>query len=118
MRLLAAALLVTACASPDKAPGEWTPGKGDGAFELYEAGPAPAKAEVELDHRVPAYRVESYGGTKLAIDVKGDDGYVIVEGPIDGDRAAIGGGPVAAEDDDSGAGRDAHLDLTLDHPGV
>jgi hypothetical protein len=118
MRLLAAALLVSACASPDKAPGEWTPGKGDGAFELYEAGPAPATTTVELDHRIPAYRVESYGGTQLAIDVKGDDGYVIVEGPIDGDRTAIGGGPVAAEDDDSGADRDAHLDLTLDKPGV
>jgi hypothetical protein len=118
MRLLAAALLVTACASPDKAPGEWTPGKGDGAFELYEAGPAPDRATVELDHRIPAYRVESYGGTRVAIDVQGDDGYVIVEGPLDGDRIAIGGGSVAAEDDDSGPGRDAHLDLTLDKPGV
>ena len=117
MRLLPAALLVSACASPDKAPGEWSPGKGDGAFELYEAGPAPERADIELDHRVPAYRVESYGGTRLAIDVKGDDGYVIVEGPVD-DRIAIGGGPVAAEDDDSGAGRDAHLDITLDKPGV
>lgn len=120
MRLLAAALLVSACASSDKAPGEWTPGKGDGSFELYEAGPAAERVEVELDHRVPAYRVESYGGTKLAIDVKADDGYVIVEGPLagDGDRLAIGGGTVAGEDDDSGAGRDAHLDITLDKPGV
>jgi len=128
-RLLAASLLVVAaCASQgdpgDKAAGEWTPGKGDGAFELAEAGPAAVdgKVEIALDHRVPAYRVESYGGTKLSIDVAGAgaDGYVIVEGPLagDGDKVAIGGGTVAGEDDDSGPGRDAHLDLTLEKAGV
>jgi hypothetical protein len=126
--LLAASLHVAACASQgdpgDKEAGEWAPGKGDGAFELVEAGPAAidGKLEIALDHRVPAYRIESYGGTKLAIDVAGagGDGYVIVEGPLadDGDKVAIGTGSVAGEDDDSGPGRDAHLELTLDKPGV
>ena len=102
-RLLGPVLLLTACAGEDgdKAPGQWTPGKGDGAFELIEAGPAPVGAPLELalDSRVPAYRVESFGGTKLTIDVKGHDGadaYVIVEGPLDGDgdRVAIGAGQI------------------------
>jgi hypothetical protein len=118
MRLLAATLLVCGCASQDKTPGTWTAGKGDGAFELYEAGPAPDRLELELDHRVPAFRVESYGGTKLSIDVKGDDGYVIVEGPVDADRLAIGAGAILGEDDDGGPGRDAHLDVVLERPGV
>ncbi|HUS32645.1 MAG TPA: hypothetical protein VMZ53_29290 [Kofleriaceae bacterium] len=125
-RLLCASVLVGACASQgdpgDKVAGEWAPGKGDGAFELVEAGPAAidSKIEIALDHRVPAYRVESYGGTKLSIDVAGGDAYVIVEGPLagDGDKVAIGGGTVAGEDDDSGPGRDAHLDITLDKAGV
>ena len=124
-RLLAASLLVVACAAEDdKEPGQWTPGKGDGAFELVEAGPAPldGRVDVALDRRVPAYRVESFGGTKLTIDVKGrsTDAYVIIEGPLagDGDRTAIGAGAVVGEDDDSGYGRDAKLELTLPQPGV
>ena len=125
-RLVAASLLVVACAAEDdKAPGQWTPGKGDGAFELFEAGPArlDGSLDVALDHRVPAYRVESFGGTKLTIDVKGrsnGDAYVIVEGPLagDGDRIAIGAGAVVGEDDDSGNGRDARLELELAQPGV
>jgi hypothetical protein len=45
---------------------------------------------------------------------------VIVEGPLpdDGDRIAVGAGPVIGEDDDSGYGRDAHLELELQRPGV
>jgi hypothetical protein len=127
-RLLAPLLMTAACAGDgdDKAPGEWTPGKGDGAFELVEAGPAPvgtAGLPIALDHRVPAYRVESFGGTKLTVDVKGHDGtdaYVVVEGPLDGDgdRVAIGAGRVVGEDDDSGYGRNAKLELTLAEPGV
>jgi hypothetical protein len=125
-RLLSASLLVAACASQgdpgDKEAGQWAPGKGDGTFELVESGPAAidGKVEIALDHRVPAYRVESYGGTKLAIDVAGADGYVIVEGPLsgDGDKVAVGTGVIAGEDDDSGPGRDAHLELTLDKAGV
>jgi hypothetical protein len=125
-RLLATSVLVAACASQgdpgDKDAGQWAPGKGDGTFELVEAGPATidGKVEIALDHRVPAYRVESYGGTKLAIDVAGADGYVIVEGPLsgDGDKVAVGAGAIAGEDDDSGPGRDAHLELTLDKAGV
>ncbi|HEY5920746.1 MAG TPA: hypothetical protein VIV11_03705 [Kofleriaceae bacterium] len=123
--MLAASLLVVACAAEDdKAAGQWAPGKGDGAFELVEGGPAPldSRVEITLDRRVPAYRVESFGGTKLKIDVKGrsTDAYVIVEGPLagDGDRAAIGSGAVVGEDDDSGAGRDARLELDLAEPGV
>lgn len=127
-RLLGSILLLAACAGDDgddKAPAQWTPGKGDGAFELVDAGPAPIGGEIAiaLDRRVPAYRVESFGGTKLSIDVKGRDGsdaYVIVEGPLaaDGDRVAIGAGAIVDEDDDSGYGRNAKLDVTLDAPGV
>ncbi|HEX5061970.1 MAG TPA: hypothetical protein VFV99_21525, partial [Kofleriaceae bacterium] len=116
---------MAACAAEDdKAPGEWAPGKGDGAFELVEVGPAPldARVDIALDHRVFAYRVESYGGTKLKIDLKGrsTDAYLIVEGPLagDGDRLAIGAGTVIGEDDDSGYGRDARLELELAEPGV
>ena len=121
MRLVAIALLISCT---DKAPGEWTAGKGDGSFELYEAGPAAIDGaiDVTLERRVPAFRVESFGGTKLAIDVKGhgSDGYVVVEGPLasDGDGVAIGAGTVVGEDDDSGSGHDAHLSLVLDKPGV
>jgi hypothetical protein len=127
-RLLAVLAPLAACATQgdpgDKDPGHWTPGKGDGAYDLVEAGPAPVgdHAAIALAHRVPAYRVESYGGTKLAIDLgsKDADAYVIVEGPLagDGDKVAVGGGSVLAEDDDSGPGRDAHVDVTLDAPGV
>jgi len=121
-----ALLLFAACASEsDKAPGEWVPGKGDGAFELYEAGPAPlgSSSEIALASRVPAYRVESFGGTKLTIDLKGHSGadaYVVVEGPLadHGDRGAIGSGTVVAEDDDSGYGTNAKVSVTLDQPGV
>ncbi len=106
----------------DKAPGQWAPGKGDGTFDLVEAGPAEGTIAITLDHRVPAYRVESFGGTQLAVDLTSAtaDAYLIVEGPLagDGDSVAVGGGPVFAEDDDSGAGKDAHLDLALDAPGV
>jgi hypothetical protein len=110
----------------DKAPGTWTAGKGDGSFELIEAGPAPVDGStvaIALDKRVPAYRVESFGGTKLDIALAGhggSDAYVIVEGPLagDGDRAAIGTGTVVAEDDDSGYGRNAKLSLELAQPGV
>lgn len=123
---LALFAVLGACATEDdKAPGQWTPGKGDGAFELVEAGPAPVggKLEIALASRVPAYRVESFGDMKLSFEVKGRgevDGYVIVEGPLanDGDRTAIGAGDVVAEDDDSGYGRSAKLDVTLAKPGV
>jgi len=124
MRLLVTSVVLVGCIDvDDKSPSEWAPGKGDGAFELFEAGPAPDRAlEIVLDHRVPAFRVESFGGTKLAIDVKGraSDAYVIVEGPLSdaGDRIAIGAGAIAAEDDDSGSGRDARAEVSLTQPGV
>ncbi len=113
----------------DKAPGQWTPGKGDGSFELIEAGPASLnqKQTVELDGRVPAYRIVSYGGTTLDIDLAGRgsptaaaDGYLILEGPLDrdGDGIAVGGGTVIAEDDDGGPGRDAQISIKLDQPGT
>jgi hypothetical protein len=91
-------------------------GKGDGVFVLVEAGPAPigGKAEIALDHRVPAYRVESYGGTQLAIELAGrdTDAHVIVEGPLagDGDTVAVGAGHVVGET----SGSTAKLDLTLE----
>jgi hypothetical protein len=108
----------------DKAPGHWTPDKSDGAFALVEAGPAAydAPIAVTLERAVPGYRVESYGGTKLSIDLsgKGADAYLVVEGPLAnaGDALKVGAGKVVAEDDDSGSGHDAHVDITLDKPGV
>ncbi|MFT3696497.1 MAG: hypothetical protein QM831_25375 [Kofleriaceae bacterium] len=110
--------------SDDKAPGHWTAGKGDGSYDFFEAGPAPIgdRVTISLDHRVPAYRIESFGGTKLTLDLTSTtaDAYLVVEGPLDsnGDKLAIGGGAVIAEDDDSGDGRDAKLELSLDKPGV
>src|SRR5260221_10923083 len=110
-------LLVISCAMQgdpdDKDPSQWSAGKGDGVYDLVEAGPAPVgdKLDIALDHRVPAYRVESYGGTKLTVELSGTsvDAYLVVEGPLagDGDRVAVGRGTVLAEDDDSGPGRDA-----------
>lgn len=129
-RLLASLLAVVpalgACAAEDdKAPGSWNPGKGDGSYDLIEAGPAVVGGtlDVALDHRVPAFRVESYGGTKLAIDLKGKrgaDGYLVVEGPLagDGDKVAVGAGTVIGEDDDGGYGRNAKLEVELAEPGV
>ena len=119
---LLASLTIVGCATDDdKAPGQWTPGKGDGAYDLIEAGPAVSQ-DVTLDRRVPAFRVMSYGGTKLTIKLGGDgvDGYLVVEGPLDGsgDRIAIGGGTVVGEDDDGGYGRNAKLELDLEKPGV
>ncbi len=109
----------------DKAPGQWTQGKGDGAFDIVEAGPAVAgeKIAIKLDGRIGAYRIESFGGTDVQIDVKGASGvdaYVIVEGPLasDGDRVGPGTGRIIAEDDDAGPGRDARIKLTLTEPGV
>ncbi|MBP9087778.1 MAG: hypothetical protein KBG15_16785 [Kofleriaceae bacterium] len=109
----------------DKAPGQWAPGKGDGAFDIVEAGPAVAgeKISIKLDGRIGAYRIESFGGTAVQIDVKGSSGvdaYVIVEGPLanDGDGVGPGTGRVVAEDDDSGPVRDARVKLTLTEPGV
>lgn len=125
---LAALVALLGCTSgadtDDKAPGHWTAGKGDGAYDLIEAGPAPVgdHVTVSLDHRVPAYRLESYGGTTLKIDLASTDAdaYLVVEGPLDhaGDRIAVGGGTVIAEDDDGGDGRNAKLELTLDQPGT
>src|SRR5262245_42595768 len=120
-RLFAVSVMLVGCIDgDDKDPAGWSPGKGDGSFELFEAGPVAfdTATEIALDHRVPAFRVESFGGTKLTIDVKGrgSDAYLIVEGPLtgDGDSVAIGAGTVVGEDDDSGPGRDAHLQLALD----
>jgi hypothetical protein len=113
--------LVTACAADGADSGHWTFGKGDGVYDLIEAGPAPVGDHVDivLDHRVPAYRVESYGGTRLAIDLagQGTQAHVVVEGPLDGDgdKVAVGAGAVVAE---TGGSDDAKLDLVLTKPGV
>jgi hypothetical protein len=112
-----AVLLLGACASDGADAGHWTFGKGDGVFDLVEAGPAPVgdSLDIALDHRVPAYRVESFGGTKLAIDLVGHDTdpHFVIEGPLagDGDKVAVGAGAVAAE-------ADSHADVVLDQPGV
>nr|HEX4318349.1 hypothetical protein [Kofleriaceae bacterium] len=125
---LSLGLVAAGCAAGgdagDKPPGTWTPGKGDGNFDLVEAGPAVVggRLDVSLNGSVPAYRVMSYGGTALTIDLtSGDaDPYLVVEGPLDGggDMVAVGTGPVVAVDDDSGAGDASHLELQLAQPGV
>jgi hypothetical protein len=111
----------------DKPPGTWTGngGKGDGTFDLVEAGPANVGGDLDVTldgSSIPAYRVESFGGTQLTIDLTSAsaDPYLVVEGPLpdDGDQTPVGTGTVVAEDDDSGVGNAAHLDLTLDQPGV
>jgi hypothetical protein len=121
MRFVLAASLLAACTAADKPASHWVPGKGDGAFDLVEAGPVDGAVDIRFDHRVPAYRVESFGGTKLSIDLAGQDTdtYLVVEGPLakDGDGVAVGGGTVIGENDDDN-GTDAHLDLSLDQPGV
>ncbi len=130
-RLAALAVLAvlagcTSDSSSTKAGGSpWAPGKADGLFEIAEVGPLALgeTTSIELAGAVPAYRVESYGGTELRIDlrgVSGADAYVVVEGPLpgDGDATAPGMGAKLTEDDDSGDDRDSHLDVTLDAPGV
>lgn len=108
----------------DLAPAEWTPGKGDGVFELVEAGGVEygATTEINLGGRVPAYRVVSFGDTELTIDAmvrNGSNPYVIVEGPLaNADAVAVGQGTVVDEDDDAGRGRDAKLTVRLGAPGV
>jgi hypothetical protein len=42
--------------------------------------------------RLPAYRVESFGGTVLDIDVWGPDAVVVVQGPLPGDDGDGSGG--------------------------
>ncbi len=118
--LIASSLLAACAADGASGSGHWSTGKGDGVFDLVEAGPAPVgdHVDIALDHRVPAYRVESYGGTKLAVDLVGQDSdaHLVVEGPLAGagDEIAVGAGTVVAEI----GGRDAHLELELTAPGV
>ena len=104
------ALPLVACAGEDSA---WDPDKGDAQFDLYEAGPAPLDGSIAItiDRRVPAFRVASFGGTELAIELAG--GHLVVEGPLaeDGDGVRIGHGTVIADEDGS-------VDVTLDAPGV
>src|SRR5882724_3597791 len=115
--------LLAACAADGTDTGHWTFGKGDGVFDLIEAGPAPVgdQVDIALDHRVPAYRVESYGGTRVAISLTGHEtnAHFVVEGPLagDGDKVAVGAGAVVGETGGSD-GSAAKLDLVLDQPGV
>jgi hypothetical protein len=116
---------LAACTGSDKDGGAWHPGKGDGNFDLVERGPAPigGSVVVELDHRVPAFRVEAFGDARLTIDLKGKGGtdpYVVIEGPLarGGDGVAPGTGDVVADDDDGGYGTNSQLEVTLREPGV
>ena len=105
-------LLATACSldgAGDKGDARWVPGKGDGVFDTRERGPLPVDGarSVVLDGAVLAFRVESYGGTALSIDLRGRGGadpYVVVEG-VD-------------QNDDSRGTLDSHLDVILPEPGV
>jgi len=109
-RWLLLSLPLVACATDDST---WDPDKGDAQFDLYEAGPAPLDGSVAIagGHRVPAFRVASFGGTRLAIELGG--GHVVVEGPLaaDGDGVRVGHGAIVGEHDGS-------LDVTLDAPGT
>ncbi len=120
--------LLGACVAgdSDKSAAEpWSPGKADGQFEMREVGPLEMgeALAIELDGTLPAYRVESYGDTKLSIELRGlsgTDAYVVVEGPLDGDGDAtvVGQAAKVDEDDDSGEGFDSRLEVSLDAPGV
>ncbi len=119
------ALLGAACVGPDKPDGAvWTPGKADGSFEIRDLGPLPeAGSRIEVAGFVPSYRVESFGGAALEIDLRSVDGadpYLVVEGPLadQGDGVVPGAGPVAARDDDGGDDLDARLAIILTEPGV
>ena len=96
MRHALAVVAIAACSSSSTPPGHSAPGKGDGAFDLVEAGPAPSAAASTSRSTTacPAYRVESYGGTKLRSISSGDGATrtLVVEGPLadDGDAIAVG----------------------------
>ncbi len=101
----------------------YVPGKADGAFDIREAGPLDLEGavQVSLSSHVPAYRVESFGGTTLTIDLTGGgvaDPLVVVEGPIGEPSLSPGAAEVVAQDDDGGEGRDSHLTVTLETAGV
>lgn len=122
---MTASLALAGCATDEKAGGgSWEPGKADGRFEVVEAGPADdADGELELNGRVPAYRIESFGDMAVEINLRsvdGSDPYLVVEGPLDGDGDGVapGRGSVVATDDDGGYGVSAKLTLTLAQPGV
>ena len=123
--VLASLVFMTACGEDDKPDGAWSPGKGDGNYDVVELGPAPVGASrtLTLDHRLPALRVETFGDAELRIELRGVDGsdpYVAVEGPLAGagDGVAAGAGAVIADDDDGGAGTDSELSVVLREPGV
>jgi hypothetical protein len=131
VRLLLPALLLAACAPEnDKAyESSWQDGKGDGRFELTDRGPLRLDGQpqrVQVDGVISAFRVQSFGKTRVDIDAHGLDGadaYMIVEGPLDKDGDVPVGSQAAsgrdfAGDDDGGPGVDARLQLTLDAPGV
>jgi hypothetical protein len=123
--LVSTLLFVTACGEDDKPDGAWSPGKGDGTFDVVELGPAPvgSRRTLSLDHRLPALRVETFGDADLRITLRGVDGadpYLAVEGPLAGagDGVAAGAGAVIADDDDGGPGTDSELSIVLREPGV
>jgi len=125
-------MLASACVAPaesgsgGKGPAsDLALGKGDGSLEVREVGPLSLDdmSELRLDGHVPAFRVESFGGTMLEIELRGGgqaDPLLVIEGPLpgNGDDTPAGTGTVLTQDDDGGDGLDARLRATLDQPGV
>ncbi|MBK8169413.1 MAG: hypothetical protein IPK60_03600 [Sandaracinaceae bacterium] len=115
-------------ADTDKASGPGTSfqqGKADGQFEIRDEGPLPMgqTQRVDVTSVVHAYRVQSFGDTSLAFDLRGGsavDAYIAVEGPLDGNGDSVGPGEghVIAQNDDFAGTLDSHLDITLEEPGV
>lgn len=100
-------------------------GKADGFFAIRDEGPLAVGGTQSADvtDAVHAYRVQSFGGTVLKLDLRstsGSDPYLVVEGPLagNGDLIVPGEGHVLTQDDDSGDHLNSHLEITLAEPGV
>lgn len=114
--LIAAALTASGCTSPEGAGKEgvnYHSGSADSFFEIFDVGPLNLEEadEVEITTRIPAYRVESYGDTTLALDLTAAnaDPLIVVEDAE---------GNIVASDDDGGEGLNSRLTVTLTEPGL
>lgn len=94
--------------------------KADGALEIREAGRMldDGRREARLDGGVQAWRIRSFGGTKIRIRLTAPDGdvdpYLVVQGPL-----PEGLDRIVAHNDDAGEDTfDSALDVTLDAPGA
>lgn len=111
-RILLGLLLAGACAPAvppdDPADAPLAGGKGDGTAEPAERGPLEPGTAHALEARAQAFRVESHGGTRLSLEVRGAATTLRVEGPL-----AAGGEGAAERVIAEGQG-----EVTLEAPGV